>query len=285
MTVAMIQERLRTYACVSVQEEGQALREITQEVVLAGLARTDFFKYAEFHGGTCLRIFHGVDRFSEDLDFVLKSADKDFTLEVYLRSALRELSAYGFRFEVIDRSKAGSAVKKAFVKDDSIGKLLELQFVKTDRSTKTIKIKIEVDANPPVGASSLTRYLTFPFPASITVHDVPSLFAGKLHALLCREYIKGRDWYDLVWYLSQKTDVNYRLLTAQVHQTVPWKGQGLIASEEWCFGELRKKVETLDWAAARREVSPFVRQRGQASLELWGKDFFCSLLDAYHSRA
>lgn len=281
MTLQMVQERLNTYSCVNMQEEEQALREITQDVILAGLARTDYFKHAQFHGGTCLRIFHGIGRFSEDLDFVLKAPDRGFSLDNYLPIALRELTAYGFKFEVVDRSKAETTVKKAFIKDDSIGKLLEFDFIRANRSMKKIKIKIEVDTNPPLGATSLTRYLTFPFPASVTVHDVPSLFAGKLHALLCREYIKGRDWYDFVWYISQKAEVNYSLLRSQTDQAGPWKGEDLEVSPKWCFGELLKKVKTLDWEAAKREVVPFVRSHERPSLEVWGIDFFSSLIEAY----
>ena len=284
MTLQLIQERLNTYSCANIQEEEQALREITQDVILAGLARTEYFKHAEFHGGTCLRIFHGIGRFSEDLDFVLTAPDRGFSLEDYLPAALRELTAYGFQFQVVDRSKADTAVKKAFVKDDSIGKLLEFDFIKVNRSMKKIKTKIEVDTNPPPGARSLTRYLTFPFPASVTVHDVPSLFAGKLHALLCREYIKGRDWYDFVWYISQKAGVNYPLLRSQIDQTGPWQGKGLEVSQEWCFEELFKKVKTLDWEAAKREVLPFVRSHDRPSLEVWSADFFSSLIDGYLRR-
>lgn len=284
MTLQIIQERLNTYSCANMQEEEQALREITQDVILAGLARTEFFKYAQFHGGSCLRIFHGIGRFSEDLDFVLMASDHRFSLENYLPVALRELSAYGFKFEVVDRSKADKAVKKAFIKDDSIGKLLELDFIKVNRSMKKIRIKIEVDTNPPSGADSLTQYLTFPFPASVTVHDVPSLFAGKVHALLCREYSKGRDWYDFVWYISQKSEVNYPLLRSQINQAGPWQGEDIEFSQEWCFEELIRKVKTLDWEAAKREVVPFVRSHERPSLELWGVDFFSSLIESYLKR-
>ena len=284
MTVQIIQERLNTYSSANMQEEEQALREITQDVILAGLARTDFFKHAAFQGGTCLRIFHGIERFSEDLDFVLKAPNREFSLEDYLPIALRELTAYGFKFEIADRSKADKTVKKAFIKDDSIGKLLEFDFIKVNRPVKKIKIKIEVDTNPPSGANSLTRYLTFPFPASVAVHDIPSLFAGKLHALLCREYIKGRDWYDFVWYISQKAEVNYPLLRSQINQTGQWKGDGLEISQEWCFEELLKKVKTLDWKAAKREVMPFVRSHERPSLKVWEIDFFSSLIESYLKR-
>jgi predicted nucleotidyltransferase component of viral defense system len=280
MTVQIIQDRLNTYSCANIQEEEQALREITQEVILAGLARTDFFKHAAFHGGTSLRIFHGTGRFSEDLDFVLMTPNPGFTLEDYLPIACRELSSYGFKFEMIDRSKADRMVKKAFVKDDSIGKLLEFDFIKVNRSMKKVKVKIEVDANPPSGAGSLTRYLTFPFPASVTVHDVESLFAGKLHALLCREYIKGRDWYDFLWYISRKAGVNYSLLRSQINQTGPWQGENVEVSGKWCHEQLLEKVKKIDWDAAKRDVEPFVRNHERPSLKIWSVDFFSSLIES-----
>lgn len=281
MTIAIIQERLKSYKCLNLQEEDHALREITQEVILAGLARTDFFKYAQFHGGTCLRIFHGISRFSEDLDFVLERPIEHFQLEKYLTASLKELSAYGFKFEVVDRSKINNTVKKAFIKDNSIGKLLELKYIKPDRSSKQIKVKIEVDTNPPKGAVATTRYLAFPFPASITLHDVNSLFAGKLHALLCREYIKGRDWYDLIWYLSTKKEVNYELLNAQIAQSGAWKGKGQEVSKEWCFAQLKKKVANVNWDAAILDVRPFIKKQDAASLGLWSKDFFISIIEDY----
>lgn len=282
MTVQMIQERLNAYNCANLQEEEQALREIMQDVILAGLARTDYFKQAEFQGGTCLRIFHGIGRFSEDLDFVLAEPDTHFSLSTFLPAALRELTAYGFRFEVTDRSQADAVVKKAFIKDDSIGKLLEFDYIGEDRSRKKIRIKIEVDTNPPAGATVLTRYLTFPFAAPVRMHDIPSLFSGKIHALLCRKYIKGRDWYDLVWYLSQKASVNFGLLSSQLSQAGPWEGQAVKVSGEWCREQLLLKVRTIDWDAARREVAPFVRDHERPSLDVWSIDFFSSIIDGHH---
>ncbi|MBU1863044.1 MAG: nucleotidyl transferase AbiEii/AbiGii toxin family protein [Candidatus Omnitrophica bacterium] len=281
MSIAIIQNRLKSYSCRNLQEEEHALREITQEVILAGLTRTDFFKHAEFHGGTSLRIFHSTNRFSEDLDFVLNRPNANFDLETYMQSAAKELIAYGYNFEIVDRSKAASTVKKAFIKDNSIGKLLEFDYIKVNATIKKIKIKIEVDTNPPRGSECVIRYLTFPFPVSVTVHDMPTLFAGKLHALLCREYVKGRDWYDLIWYCTHKTDINFALLKSALYQTGRWKGKNLDVTREWCFRELRKKVEHLDWDVARREILPFVREYEKASLDVWGTSFFVSLIDKY----
>ncbi len=208
MSIKIIQDRLDSYHCKTALEEELALREITQEVALAALARTDFFMFAAFQGGTCLRIFYGTNRFSEDFDFILKEPDKSFDLQPYLKGLLDELLAYGSELELTDRSKAKMAVKKAFLKDASIGKLLQLNHLRANRSRRKIRIKLEIDTNPPAGSNYEMKYLDFPFVSSVTVQDLPSLFAGKLHALLCREYAKGRDWYDFIWYTSRGAEIN-----------------------------------------------------------------------------
>ena len=128
MNVRVVQERLNSYGCASVIEEEQALREITQEIVLAALGRTAFFDKAAFQGGTYLRIFHGVNRFSEDLDFALWVPDSNFELGGYLRVVVQDLAAFGYQIEIDDRGGLDEVVKKAFLKDDSIGRLLKLGF-------------------------------------------------------------------------------------------------------------------------------------------------------------
>ncbi|MEI7437309.1 MAG: nucleotidyl transferase AbiEii/AbiGii toxin family protein, partial [bacterium] len=152
MSVKIVQERLETYNCRTSIEEEQSLREITQEIVLAALGRTDFFEKAGFQGGTCLRIFHSLNRFSEDLDFALCKTHGAFTLAPYLEGVRRELTAYGYEMEVDDRSKAGQAVKKAFLKDNSVGNLLRLTYALKAGPMRKLRIKLEVDTNPPSGA-------------------------------------------------------------------------------------------------------------------------------------
>ena len=208
MSVRIIQDRLNGYGCRSTLEEEQALREITQEIILAGLSRTDFFRHGAFQGGTCLRVFHGLNRFSEDLDFAL-----------------------------------------------------------------------EVDTNPPGGARFETKYLDFPFPSAIRVFDLPSLFAGKVHALLCREYVKGRDWYDFIWYTGRRTRLNYELLGSSLEQMGPWRGQGLQVDRPWCVERLRAKIEATDWLRTREDVRRFVKASELASLGLWGREFFLGQVD------
>ena len=274
MSLAIIQERLASYGCRSTIEEEQALREITQEIVLAALGRTDFFERSGFQGGTCLRIFHRLDRFSEDLDFALEAPDPSFQLGPYLAGIDRELDIFGYSVEIEDRSRGGAEVRQAFVKDDSIGKLLRLDYPLRTGSPKKLKIKLEVDTNPPAGASYEMPVLDYPFPSAVRVFDLPSLFAGKMHALLCRIYPKGRDWYDFVWYTARGVSVNHRLLGAALDQQGPWKGTAPDVDDSWCIEQLETRIARLDWGSMRRDVQRFVKPHERASLDLWTPEFF-----------
>ena len=279
MSVQMIQQRLLNYNCKTDVEEQQAIREITQEVVLAALGRGDFFKHALFQGGTCLRIFHGLNRFSEDMDFILREANPNFQMKDHIKHLTDELAAYGYNIEITDRNKAGATVKKAFLKDDSIGKVINLRHVNQAGLMAKIKIKLEVDTNPPSGSGHELKYLDFPFVSSVVVQDRPSLFAGKIHALLCREYIKGRDWYDFIWYTSNRTSVNYDFLTSAINQFGPWQGQSVAVDKAWLLNELKRKIVSMDWKQAAEDVRHFVRVAEQPSLDLWSKELFLGQLD------
>lgn len=274
MSVEIVQERLASYACRSTVEEEQALREITQEIILAGLGRTDLFGRAALQGGTCLRIFHGLNRFSEDLDFALDAPDSDFCLSRYLVQVRQELTVYGYELEIDDRSKAGATVQQAFLKDDSLGKLLSLDYRPRSGPMRKVRIRLEVDANPPLGASYDMPVLDFPFPSAVRIFDLPSLFAGKLHALLCRNYLKGRDWYDFIWYTARRTTINHELLSAALDQQGPWRGQSPKTDSAWCAKQLRAMIEKVDWMQARRDVQRFVKPHELPSLELWTREFF-----------
>lgn len=274
MSVQIIQERLTAYACRSALEEDQALREITQEIVLAGLGRTDFFKHAGFQGGTCLRIFHSLNRFSEDMDFALCRADAAFSLTPHLDRVRLEVAAYGYDLEIDDRSQAGQTIQKAFVKDDSVGKLLHLNYRPRTGPMRKLRIKLEVDTNPPSGASYDMPVLDYPFPSAVRVFDLPSLFAGKIHALLCRGYLKGRDWYDFVWYTARHTPINHRLLSAALDQQGPWRGTHPATDRAWCVEQLTRVIEATDWMQARLDVQRFVKVHEQPSLALWTRDYF-----------
>jgi predicted nucleotidyltransferase component of viral defense system len=274
VSVEIIQERLASYGCRSTIEEEQALREITQEIILAALGRTDFFGRAGFQGGTCLRVFHGLNRFSEDLDFALEVPDRTFELSPYLGRVRQELTIYGYELEIDDRSKAEAAVRQAFLKDDSVGKLVRLNYRPRAGPLRKLRIKLEVDTHPPSGASYDMPVLDYPFPAAVRVFDLQSLFAGKLHALLCRNYLKGRDWYDFLWYTARKTPINHRLLSAALDQIGPWKGHALKTDSGWCIEQLGALIREHDWLQARRDVQRFVKAHELPSLELWTRDFF-----------
>lgn len=279
MSVQMIQQRLSNYNCKTDLEEQQAIREITQEVVLAALGRGDFFKHALFQGGTCLRIFYGLNRFSEDLDFVLRNAAPDFRMKDHIKHLSDELAAYGYKIEITDRADAHAAVKKAFLKDDSLGKVLDLRHAKQSGPMARIKIKLEVDTNPPAGSGHELKYLDFPFVSSVTVQDRPSLFAGKLHALLCREHIKGRDWYDFIWYTSNRIGINYAFLSSAINQLGPWQNQALAVDKAWLLDALERRIRSINWKQAAEDVRRFVRVPEQPSLDLWSEALFLGQLE------
>lgn len=279
MSVQMIQQRLLNYNCKTDVEEQQAIREITQEVVLAALGRGDFFKHALFQGGTCLRIFYGLNRFSEDMDFILREATADFQLKDHIKHLTDELAAYGYNIEITDRGKADATVKKAFLKDDSLGKVIDLRHANQTGPMTKIRIKLEVDTNPPVGSGYELKYLDFPFISSVAVQDRPSLFAGKIHALLCREYIKGRDWYDFIWYTGNRTAINYDFLTSAINQLGPWQDQSITVDKAWLSSELERKIASMNWKQAAEDVRRFLRVEEQTSLDLWSKELFLGQLD------
>ena len=276
MSVEIIQQRLAAYACRSTTEEEQALREISQEIILAALGRTNFFSFAGFHGGTCLRIFHGLNRFSEDLDFALRSPDDRFQLMPYLQQVREDLKAFGYAIEVEDRSARGQAVRKAFLKDQSLGSLLELAYQPRSGPMRKLRIKLEVDTNPPAGATYASLVLDYPFPSAVSVFDLPSLFAGKIHALLCRDYLKGRDWYDFIWYTARHTAINHALLSAALNQQGPWAGSAPSTDTTWCINALCARIDTIDWQKAAQDVTRFLKPIEIPSLALWSRDFFLS---------
>ena len=278
MNTSIIEDRLKKYGADSAETELTAIREITQELILFALSTSDFFSYAAFQGGTCLRIVHGLGRFSEDIDFILKAGDTAFSWQQYLTLIGTTLEQYGYSVELQDKSHADETVKKAFIKDDSIGKVLRLGYANRQGTQRKIRIKLEIDSNPPVGGEFESAFIGFPAPSSVTVETLPTLFAGKSHALLCRTYEKGRDWYDFLWYLGNKTPVNWRRLSAALHQSGPWKGQGLSVDRAWYIDELKRRIGEMDWKRARDDVAPFISPQEQGLLSKWNADLFLSAL-------
>jgi predicted nucleotidyltransferase component of viral defense system len=278
VSIKIIEDRLKEYTPVSTRDELNALKEITQEIVLCALARANFFKRAAFQGGSCLRIVHGLNRFSEDLDFILLSPDKTFVWEPFLKALQLEFKLYSLEFDVTDRSKADKAVKMAFLKENSFGKVFVFTHPRGPADKQTIKIKLEIDTNPPGGSEFEKNFITFPYAFSIVSQDLPSLFASKCHALLCRPYVKGRDWFDFVWYVSKKISPNYIHLTEAIDQEGPWKNQKTVITKDWLIDSLIEKVERIDWVNAKRDSENFLRERERESLNVWGREFFLAMI-------
>jgi hypothetical protein len=281
MSVEIIQQKLFAYQCQTVLDQENALKEIAQEIALMALSRAGFFRIAAFQGGTCLRILYGLERFSEDLDFVLEKADKNFDWGKYINTMQEEFSAYGYTLEITDRTAVEKAVKSVFLKADSQGGMLILKDLRTHKPK--LKIKLEIDTHPPEGSIYELKYLDFPLPYSVKTQDLPSLFAGKCHALLCRDYVKGRDWYDFVWYVSRQVPINFSLLNHAIAQAGPWKGTNITVTPTWFLHELKIKITTIDWRVAKQDVAKFLRPREMTTLDLWSEDFFLSRLEKLSS--
>ncbi|MDD4974099.1 MAG: nucleotidyl transferase AbiEii/AbiGii toxin family protein [Bacteriovorax sp.] len=268
----IIQKRLEKYNPRSPDEELNALKEITQEVALYSLYKAGFFQNACFLGGTSLRILHGLDRFSEDLDFSLWKEDQAFSLDDYLDKAMVYMNAYGYDLSFDKKDLSDKAVQSRFLKDDSIKNVLTFQHIKDTRSK--IKIKIEIDTNPPVGADRSVEYVNFPLDFPVSAYDLKSCMSGKIHALLCRPYVKGRDWYDLLWYLSQDVTPNLAFLKNALFQTGPWQNKEIEWNDKFIKDELRKKIASIDWKKTREDVRKFLKSEKAETLELWGSEFF-----------
>ena len=278
--IEIIQQKLDSYEVSNPVEEEQATKEIMQEIALYGLWRAGFFKVAAFQGGTSLRILHGLPRFSEDLDFMLQTPDPEFDWSGYLAKLLECFEEYGLQSEALPKGSMDRAVRTAVLKNNSFVNQLNLGFYKGHADQK-ITIKLEVDANPPADSVFDYTYLDFPTDFEICHQDLPSNFALKIHALLCRPYLKGRDWYDFNWYIRQGVSPNLpHLRNALVQSDGPWEDrEALMIDDGWARAELQKKIDSIDWAEAATDVAPFLKVGEQKTLTLWGARFFESKLE------
>lgn len=274
---------LSKYQCKTVDDHKSALKEIIQEIALLGLFRSGFFEMAAFYGGTSLRIFYGLERFSEDLDFSLLKKNTRFNIGSYCEAIQNEMAAYGFDVEVVKKKKAtDSAIESAFIKCGTLVHLLRIVSLRPPVSglheNELLKIKLEVDTDPPAGAVHEIKYLLMPIPFSVRVYVPSLLFAGKLHAVLCRNWnsgrVKGRDLYDYVWYLSQGISVNMNHLEQRMKQTGHLEPKAII-TRELLFSLLEKKFNGINYEQAKRDIFPFIKDPGP--LNLWSADFFKSI--------
>ncbi len=274
-----IARMLAKYEPKSVDDSVRALREIIQEVALLGLWRAKFFEHAAFYGGTALRILYGLDRFSEDLDFSLLTASPNFDLNRYTASLEEELLAFGFNVRVEKVEKAvESAVQSAFLKANTRNELLVIEageeIAGQISAGQVLKVKLEVDTDPPPGFATETRYLLNPIPFAVRCYSLPDLFAGKMHAILFRRWknrVKGRDWYDLVWYAAYHPQLHLAHLEQRMRQTGHWSGDQILSPTAFT-DLLYEAIDRLDVNQARKDVAPFVKD--QQMLAIWSHDFF-----------
>lgn len=275
----VINEMMKKYSSDGLADKKNVVKEVMQEIVLCGLSRAGFFKKAAFYGGTALRIFYGLDRFSEDLDFSLMQVDDGFELSEYFPMLKKEIAAYGLNVEISEKQKSKeSAIRSAFLKGNT--KEHMLLFYASDPITskiagdEKIKIKFEVDTNPPAGASFEHKYRLLPAPYEVTLYDIPSLFAGKVHAVICRSWknrIKGRDLYDYIFYLSRGASLNTEHLKARLVQSDAWKEEDIFTIDD-AKKLLYSRFDMIDFTQAKEDVRPFIKDT--SSLDLWCADFF-----------
>ena len=276
-----LKQMLNKYNIKNKDDEINAMKEIIQEIIISGLSRGDFFDKAAFYDGTALRIFYGLNRFSEDLDFSLLEPNKDFNLSKYFNYIESEVNSYGLNLIIKEKEKINeSNIQSAFLKGDTKKHLLIFFPNEEEKSTsllKDIKIKFEIDINPPSGATYEFKNKLLPTPHKIRLYDESSLFAGKIHAILCRGWksrVKGRDLYDYIFYLSNNIKVNLTLLKNKlIESNYISKDYNLTIDNLKIL--LNEKFKEIDYKDAKKDVIPFISDNN--SLNLWNEDFFIDI--------
>lgn len=278
----IISQMINEYNPQSINDKKNAIKEIIQEIMLSGLSRAGFFKVASFYGGTAFRIFHGLNRFSEDLDFSLKTPNPLFDFNDYIPTLKKELNSYGLNFRIeLKKKSTQSTIQSAFLKANTKEHILMFyannHLASAIGSSELIKIKFELDIDPPKHATFETKYQLLPAPYEIVLYDIPSLFAGKIHAVICRSWknrVKGRDLYDYVFYLSKKSKVNLSHLSERLKQS------GFIHSEKAITIDdvktmLNERFKEINYSQAKQDVIPFIKNI--QDLQVWNEDFFIKI--------
>ena len=277
----VIETMINKYNPQNNDDRENAIKEVIQEIALAGLSRGGFFDKAAFYGGTCLRLFYGLNRFSEDLDFALIDKDSNFDLSKYFPYLIKEFKSYGIDINVESKND-DDKVQSAFLKGNTL--LLLLTFfpnnddVKKIISNQKIKIKFEIDTDNPSGGTTETKYKMLPAPYEVKVFDEATLFAGKIHAILCRKYksrVKGRDYYDYLFYLGKGASFNLKYLENKLKNTGAI-GQNEVLTLEMVKNMLKIKFEETNYVSAKNDVMNFIKNKD--SLQMWKKELFISTL-------
>ena len=261
---------LSAYGATTEQERRNAMFEVNQQVILAGLYNGGFFDVAAFYGGTCLRIFHGLQRFSEDMDFSLLAPDDEFDFTKYFQPIIDEFAIVGREVEIKKKDKKGfGKVESAFLKDNT--DVYDVSF----QTDKSIKIKIEVDTQPPLNFRTEQKLLLQPHSFMIRCFTLPDLFAGKMHALVYRGWknrVKGRDWYDFEWYVRHNVSLDFTHLAERCKQ---FNNENI--TPELFKEKLIERLSTADIKQVKEDVLPFVRNPKE--LDIWSNDYFVQLAD------
>lgn len=277
-----IKQMLAKYDCMSGKDYRSALKEIIQEIALFGLWRSKFFEHAAFYGGTALRILYGLDRFSEDLDFSLLQPQEGFNLRKYEASLINEIQSFGLRVEVETKLKSSeTTVQSAFIKANTLIHLLKVEvpkdIQKTVQAEEKLKIKFELETDPIPGFETESKVLTQPLPFTVRSYKLPYLFAGKMHALLCRDWgrrVKGRDWYDFVWFIGRDVPVATNYLEQKMRASDHWTREESLTIES--LSELVcDQANKMDLRRAQEDVIRFVND--PRSIEVWSPEFFVQL--------
>jgi len=279
-----IEQMLERYACQTRDDYVGALREILQQIALLGLWRGKFFEHTAFYGGTALRVLYGLDRYSEDLDFSLLKPVADFSLGAYGDALRRELASFGFDVSFENRKRnPQSAIESAFLKANTLQQLIVVKasaaVMRPVHAGEVLKIKLEVDTDPPGGFETESRAVLLPVPFAVRAYSLPDLFAGKLHAVLCRKWktrVKGRDWHDLVWYVGHHPQLRLSHLESRLRRSGDWTGPAVLTRFD-LLDLLRAAIDKLDVNQARQETDRYVREK--SSLELWSREFFLQIAE------
>jgi len=278
----MIKEWIEEYNPQNEEEILSALREIMQEITLAGLSRTDFFEKAAFYGGTALRIFYGSERYSEDLDFSLLKPDSNFSIEPYFKAVIDEFKSLGLTVSIKEKKKTKqTAIDSAFLKAETIWQEIVLEDIIKEtgvRSNKTLKIKIEVDRQPPLNFKTEEKLLLRPFSFYVKCFTKPSLFAGKMHALLFRKWknrVKGRDWYDLEWYIKKGIPLDVNHFLARAKDTNDWQDARI--SNEQIIELFDTKIKSVSFSSIKEDVVRFIKN--DDVLNIWSPEYFKDLIE------
>lgn len=259
---------LQGYPMDTDQQRRNTIFEVNQQVILAGLYNGGFFDEAAFYGGTCLRIFHGLQRFSEDMDFSLLASSDNFNFAKYFQPIKDMFEIVGRKVEITKKDKHGfGKVESAFLKDNT--DVYDITF----QTEKSIRIKIEVDTNPPLKFNTEQKLLLLPESFMTKCFTLPDLFAGKMHALVFRAWknrVKGRDWYDFEWYVKHRVPLDFNHLSERILQF-----NGKSVSRDEFMDLLRQRLANTDINMVKADVVPFIRHPKE--LDIWSNDYFLQL--------